>query len=152
MLSPTMNTDGLDFCGLVGFWDGGVGLSLTLSGGQFSLFVKAHLVYIWGCNFCIGQILVLSWCPWIKLSMHTFFALLFCFASFVNWQLLFEWMGFGVIDIQVSDVLHFFLEILPSFGLSHGLLLLHSQEWRLSNVLITLLFLLVPLLQSQFHF
>ena len=36
-ISPTMNTDALDFWRLVGFWDGRCGLSVSLSGDRFSL-------------------------------------------------------------------------------------------------------------------
>ena len=57
MLSPTMNTDILDFWELVGFWDGGGGLSLALPRGS-SLLIQymTQLIYIWEWNFCIGQI------------------------------------------------------------------------------------------------
>ena len=78
-------------------------------------------------------------CAWITLSIGIPFTLLFCLANFVNWHSLSDWMGFEEVDIQVS-VFSFFSEILLSFGLSHGLLLLHSQKFRLSTVLMKLFF------------
>ena len=133
MLSPTMNTDVLDFWGLVGFWDGGGGLSLSLSGGRFSLFI------IWLTSFIFEDVtpvlvkcVVSSGSAWITLSTCTSFALLLCFANFVNWR--------SLVDIQVSRSSSFISEMFSSFGFSHGLLPLHSQEFRLSSVLMTLFF------------
>ena len=95
MLSPTMNTDVLDF-----------------SSGS----------------------------GWITLSTCTSFTLILCLANFVNWRSLSDWMRFEVVDIQVSRRSSFISEMLSSFGLSHRLLPLHSQEFRLSSVLMTLFF------------
>ena len=129
MLSPTMNTDVLDFLGLAGFWDGGGGLS----GGWFSLFI------IWLTSFIFENVtpvlvkcVVSSGSAWITLSTCTSFALLLCFANFVNWR--------SLVDIQVSRRSSFISEMFSSFGFSHGLLPLHSQEFRLSSVLMTLFF------------
>ena len=141
MLSPTMNNDVLDFWGLVGFWNGGGGLSLSLSGGQFSLFI------IWLTSFIFEDVtpvlvkcVVSSGSAWITLSIYTSFTLLLFFANFVNWRLLSDWLGFEVVGIQVLRRSSFISEMLSSFGLSHGLLLLYSQQLRLSNVLMTLFF------------
>ena len=138
MLSPTINTDVLDFWGLVGFWDGGGGLSLSLSGGRFSLFI------IWLTSFIFEDVtpvlvkcVVSSGSASITLSIYVSFTLLFCFANFVNWRSLSGWMGFEVADIQVSQRSSFTSEMLSSFGLSHGLLLFHLQEFRLSSALMT---------------
>ena len=72
----------------------------------------------------------------MTLSACTSFTLLFCFANFVNWQLLSDLMGFEVVNIQVSRRSSFISEMLSIFELSHGLLL----EFRLSSVLMTLFF------------
>ena len=74
----------------------------------------------------------------ITLSTCTSFTLLLCFANFINWLSLSYWMGFEIVDIQVSRRSSFISEMLSSFGLSHGLLPLHSQKFRLSSVLMTL--------------
>ena len=142
MLSPTMNTDVLDFWGLVEFWDGGCGLSLSLSGGQFSLFIIwLTFVFVFeDVTPVFVKCVVSSGSAWISLSTCTSFTLLFCFANFANWSSLSDWMGFEVVDIQVSRRSSFISETLSSFGLSHGLLPLHSQEFRLSSVLMTLFF------------
>ena len=125
-LSQTMNTNGLDFWGLVGFemlvrWF----VSFFIRGSIFFIHYMAHLVHIWGCNFCIGQ---MRYYIWITLSIC--FALLFSFGNFVNWWLSSDWMGFEyTIDNQYTIIATFFilLEILSSFGLSHWLLVLHPQ-------------------------
>ena len=153
MLSPMMNTDVLDFWGLGGFRDSGGGLSLPLSGYWFSLFI------IWLTSFmfedvtpvlvkCVGS----SRSAWITLSTCTSFALLLCFTNFANLRSSSDWMGFEVMDIQVSWCSSFILEIFSSFGFSHGLLPLDSQEFRLSSVRWHCFFLLLPPLKSQFHF
>ena len=43
-------------------------------------------------------------------------------------------------DVQVSRRSSFFKEMLSSLGFSHGLLLLYSQKFHLSSVLMTLFF------------
>ena len=136
-----MNTDVLDFWGLVEFWDGGGGLSLSLSWGQFSLFI------IWFTSSIFEDVtpvlvkcVISSGTSWITLSTCTSFTLLLYFANFVNWRSLSDWMGFEVVDIQASQRSSFISEMWPSFGRSHGLLPLHSQEFRLSSALMTLLF------------
>ena len=131
MLSPTMNTNVLDFWGTVGFWDLGGGLSLTF----FLISFIFHDVTP-GLVKCV----VSSGSASITLSTCTSFTLLFCFANFVNWWLLSDWMEFEVVNIQVSRCSSFTSEMLSSFGVSHGLLLLHSQEFRSSSVLMTLFF------------
>ena len=130
MLSPTMNTDVLDFGGLVGFWDGGGGLSLSLSGGRFSLFIRWLTSFIFEdvtrvLVKCVGS----SGSAWITLSTCTSFTLFLCFANFVNWR--------SLVDIQVSRRSSFISEMFSSFGFSHGLVPLHSQKFRLSSVLMS---------------
>ena len=117
MLSRTMNTDVLHFGGLVGFW---VSLSLSLWGGRFSLFITSFI-------HCIMTFIIS-------------FTLFFCSANFVNWLSLSDCMRFEVMHIQVLRRSSFFSEILSSFQLSYGLLLLLLQELRLSNVLMALFF------------
>ena len=68
------------------------------------------------------------------------FILLFCFANFVNWRASSDWMTFEVVDKQVSRRSSFFSEILSNLGLSHRLLLLHSQELGLRGFLMILCF------------
>ena len=80
---------------------------------------------------------------WITLSTCTSFTLVLCLTNFVNWCSLSDWMRFEVVDIQVSR---------RSSFISDRLLPLHSQVVRLSSVLMTLFFLLLPPLKSQFHF
>ena len=127
------------FLGLIGFWDGGGGLSFYLSGGRFSLFIVWHILFIFeDVTPVLVKCVVSSGCARMTLSTCTSFTLLFCFANFVNWRLLSDWMGFEVGDIQVSRRSSFISEMLSSFGLSHGLLPLHSQKFRLSSVLMTL--------------
>ena len=131
----------LNFWELDGFWGGGGGLSPSLPGHRFSLFV------MWLTSFIFEDItpvlvkcVVSSGSTWIALSTFTSFALLLGFANFVNWCSLSDWMGFEVVDIQVSRRSSFIPEIVSSFGLSHGLLLLHSHEFRLGSVLMILIF------------
>ena len=45
---------------------------------------------------------------WIALSICISFILLFCFANFVNWPSLLDWMRFEAVDIQVSRNSFFF--------------------------------------------
>ena len=95
---------------------------------------------------------VSSGSAWITLSTCTSFALLLCFTNFANLRSLSDWMGFEVVDIKVSWRSSFILEIFSSFGFSHGLLPLDSQEFRLSSVRWHCFFLLLPPLKSQLHF
>ena len=104
-LSQTMNTNGLDFWGLVGFemlvrWF----VSFFIRGSIFFIHYMAHLVHIWGCNFCIGQ---MRYYIWITLSIC--FALLFSFGNFVNWWLSSDWMGFGY---TMNNAIHNYRNVL----------------------------------------
>ena len=139
MLSPTMNTNVLDFWGTVGFWDLGGGLSLTF----FLISFIFHDVTP-GLVKCV----VSSGSASITLSTCTSFTLLFCFANFVNWRSLSDWMGYEVMELQVSRRSSFISEMLSSFRLSHGLLLLHSHEFCLSSVPMTFFFSFTPILKK----
>ena len=140
------------FWEVVRFWDGGGGLSLSLWVGWFSIFITWLISFIFeDVTFVLVKCVLSSGCAWITLSVCISFALLFGFANFVNWRLLSDWMGLGVMDIQVSRRSSFLSKILLTFGRSHGLLLFHSQELHLSNVLMTLFFHLLRHFKSQFH-
>ena len=131
----------IDFWRLVVFWDGGGGLSLSLSGGRLSLFITSIILFIFDdVTSLLVKCVVSSGCAWIILSICISFTLLFSLANFVNWGSLSDRTEFEVVDIQGSRRSSFFSEMLSSFGLSHELPLLHSQESRLSSVLMTLLF------------
>ena len=108
-------------------------ISFFIRGSIFLIYYMAHLIYIWGCNSCVGQVRCFIW---ICLNNTLFL----CFDNFVNWRSLSDWMGFEVVDIQVSRRSSFISKMFSSFGLSHGLLPLHSQEFRLSSALMTLFF------------
>ena len=142
MLFPTMSTDVLDFWGLVEFLDDGGGLSLSLSGGRFSSFTTWLISLIFeDVTSVLVKCVLSSGHALITLSTCISFTLLFCPANFVNWLSLSDLMGFEVVDRQVSQRSSFLSEM---FGLSHGLLLSHSQEFRLNSVLMTLFFILLP--------
>ena len=94
MLSPTLNIDGLGFWRLVGFWYGGGGLSLSLSGGWFALFITWLISFIFeDVTSSLVKCVVSSGCCWITLSICISFGLLFRFANFVSWQLLLTGWG-----------------------------------------------------------
>ena len=59
MLSPTMNINGLDFFGLVGFWYVVVVYLFLYQGVDYPY--MARLIYIWGFNFSIGQMHCFIW-------------------------------------------------------------------------------------------
>ena len=102
MLSQTMNTDVLDFGGLAGFWDSVDGLSFSLSVPQFSLFITWLISFIFeDVTSVLVKCVFSSGCTWITLSICISFTLLFCFANFVNWHSLTDWIGFEVMGIQV---------------------------------------------------
>ena len=120
MLSPTMNTNGLNF------W--GVSWILRWRLQFISCCIRGSIILMWLIPFMFEDVLsilikcfVSSRCAWKSLSICISFTLLFCLANFVKWWLLFYWMGFGVMDIEVSQGSSFFSEILWSFRLSHGL-------------------------------
>ena len=114
---------------------------------NFLIHYMAHLIYTWGCNSCVGQIRCFIWMCLNDTVNLCVFHFPFCFANFLNWQLLSDWMRF-----EVSRHSSFILEMLSSFRLSHGLLLLLSQEFRLSSDLMTLFSSFTSPLKSQFHF
>ena len=126
MLSSIMNTDCSDFWSFVGF-EIGSGLSFFM---RMSIIVMTWLIsFIFeDVTSVLTKCIVSSGYTWKTLSICISFALLFCFANFLDWQFLFYWIRFGVMDIEVSWHSSFFSEILFSFGLSHELLLLHTQE------------------------
>ena len=99
------------------FWDGDCGLPFSLSGSLFSLFITRLMLFIFeDVNYVLVKRFVLFGCTWITLSICISFILLFCFANFVNWPSLLDWMRFEAVDIQVPRN-SFFLEVLLSFRL-----------------------------------
>ena len=149
MLSPTMNTDVLKFLGLVGFWDVGGSLSLSLYEDRLSLFITWLILFIFeNVTSVLVKCVVSSRCARMTLSICISFTLLFCFSNFVNWRWFSEWMAFEAVHIQVSWRSSFFSEMLSSFGLSN---FLHSQELRLSSV-IMIIFSFSPSLKKSLWF
>ena len=133
MLSITMYADVLVFWGLVGF------ISFFIWGSIFLIHHMAHLFTFEDVTSVLVKCVLYSGCAWITLSIFVSFTLFFCFGNFVNWLSLPDWIGFEALDIQAWRRSSFCSEM-SSFGLSHGLLLLHSQKFRLSSVLMTLFF------------
>ena len=102
-----MNTNGLDF------W--GVSWVLRWRLQFISYFIRGSVILMWLIPFMFEDVLsilikcfVSSRCAWKSLSICISFTLLFCLANFVKWWLLFYWMGFGVMDIEVSQGSSFF--------------------------------------------
>ena len=114
MLSPTINSDVLDFGGYLGFEMVVVIYLFLYQGGRFSLFI------IWLISFIFEDVtpvlvkcVVSSGSVSITLSIYISFTLLFCFANFVNWRSLSGWMGFEVVDVQVSQPTSLFQKSCP---------------------------------------
>ena len=123
------------------FYDGSESDDGENDGGNYIIFVihcMAHPIYIWECNSLVGQGRCFIWIS-LNNTINLYIVHL-CFANFVNRHSLSDWMGFEVVVTQVLRRSSFISEMLASFGFSHGLLLLHSQEFRLSSVLMTLFF------------
>ena len=141
ILSPRINTDVLDFVGLVRFWDVGGGLFISLSGCPFASLVTWLMSFIFeDVTSVLVKCVLSSGCAWITLSICVSFTLPFCLANFVICRSVFDSVGFEVVDIQVLQRSSYFSEMLPSFRLSHGLPILYSREFCLSSVLMTLFF------------
>ena len=91
------------------FWDGDCGLSFSLSGSLFFLFITRLMSFIFeDVTYVLVKRFVLFGCAWITLSICISFILLFCFANFVSWSSLLDWMRFEAVDIQVSRNSFFF--------------------------------------------
>ena len=103
----------IDFWRLVGFWDSGGGLSFFLSGGRLSLFITWLILFRFeDVTSLLIKCVVSSRCAWLfnSLSICICFTLLFCFANFVNWRSLSDWMEFDVVDIQIWRRSSFFFQ------------------------------------------
>ena len=116
-------------------------LSFFIRGLIILIHDMAHLIHNCERNLLVKCVVSSGMCFKNPINLSIFCSAFF-FANFVNWRLWSDWMGFGVMGIQVSQLSSFFFfsEILSRFGLSHGLLLLHSPELRLSSVLMALFF------------
>ena len=114
--------------------------SFFIRGSIFLIHYMAHLIIFHDVTPVLVECVVSSWSAWTTLSTCTSFTVISCFANFVNSLSSSDWMEFEVMELQVSRRSSFISEILPSFGLSHGQLLLHSHDFCLSSVLMTLFF------------
>ena len=88
----------------------------SLTVGQFSLFITWLISFIFeDVTSVLIKCVFSSGCAWTTLSICISFTLLFCFANFVNWRSLSDWMGFEVVHIQVSRGSSFFFRNVVEF-------------------------------------
>ena len=129
--------------------------SLSLSEDWLSLFIT------WLISFIIANVTsllvkcVVSSGTCFKNTINLYiFCSAFFFANFVNWRLWSDWMGFGVMGIQVSQLSSFFFFQkfchVSDFHMDCYFCIHQSCVWAVFWW--HCFFLLIPPLKSQFHF
>ena len=128
-------------------------LSFFIRGLIILIHDMAHLIHNCERNLLVKCVVSSEMCFKNTINLSIFCSAFF-FANFVNWRLWSDWMGFGVMGIQVSQLSSFFFFQkfchVSDFHMDCYFCIHQSCVWAVFWW--HCFFLLIPPLKSQFHF
>ena len=128
-------------------------LSFFIRGLIILIHDMAHLIHNCERNLLVKCVVSSGMCFKNTINLSIFCSAFF-FANFVNWRLWSDWMGFGVMGIQVSQLSSFFFFQkfchVSDFHMDCYFCIHQSCVWAVFWW--HCFFLLIPPLKSQFHF